>query len=68
LREKLQLVVEFVGNRVAYLGGDDSRSNNHSDEAKRNQKIMHGGVSWCGSAATVPHLDDQLQSRKLKYN
>jgi hypothetical protein len=37
LRKKLQLVVEFVGNRVAYLGGDDGRSNNHSDEAKRNQ-------------------------------
>jgi hypothetical protein len=53
LREKLQLVVEFAGNRVAYLGGDDRRSNNHSDEAKRNQQVMHGGVSWWGSAATA---------------
>ena len=51
--EKTELVVELVGNRVAYLGGDDGRSHNHSDKAKSNQQVMHVGFSWCESAATV---------------
>ena len=51
--EKTELVVELVGNRVAYLGGDDGRSDHHSDKAKGNQKVMHVGISWCESAATV---------------
>jgi hypothetical protein len=51
--QETELVVELVGNRVAYLGGDDGRSNNHSDKAKSNQQVMHVGISWSESAVTV---------------